>query len=98
MECALVGGSSDYLWLEWLGWRSRDAKSEDFHFDKIIKDCIRSLGTATDEHVKLAIFWRLAVILRDAGKIPRSSSLTLYLIFSRLWERATAMMQAQCEL
>lgn len=68
------------IWMEWLELRIRKASGG---IAGIVEDAERVLGALNgDEMGRLRVFWRVAVVLQNAGYT----------------ERATAMFQAQAEL
>ncbi|KAF5385409.1 hypothetical protein D9757_005389 [Collybiopsis confluens] len=83
-EKALNSGDID-LWMEWLEWRMRKAKSSDALND-VIDAALRVLSSRGNseqsEIEKVRVFWRTAIALQQAG----------------YHERATALFQAQAEL
>ncbi|KAJ3569428.1 hypothetical protein NP233_g5061 [Leucocoprinus birnbaumii] len=81
-EALKVGGTE--IWMEWLEWRIRSMKN----MDGLLTEVLR-VYSAFDkdegefgELAKLRVFWRVAVLYRDAG----------------FTEKAMAMFQAQAEL
>ncbi|KAA1468262.1 DUF1740-domain-containing protein [Dentipellis sp. KUC8613] len=77
-EKALKEGNADVK-MAWLDWRTRMGGRT---VDSVLDDALRILQLSTSELERLRIFWRAAVILRQAGHI----------------ERAMAMFQIQAEL
>jgi hypothetical protein len=72
-EDALTVGGME-IWMEWLEWRIRRAAKG---IDGIVEDAgrvLRSLGNGKDDEIgKLRVFWRVAVVLKNAGMSPVSS-------------------------
>ena len=79
-EDALKVGGID-IWMEWLEFRIRKATGG---ISGIVEDAERALVALADddETGRLRVFWRVAIVLQNAGYT----------------ERATAMFQAQAEL
>lgn len=79
-EDALKVSGGVEIWMEWLELRIRKASGG---IAGIVEDAERVLGALNgDEMGRLRVFWRVAVVLQNAGYT----------------ERATAMFQAQAEL
>lgn len=82
-ENALIEVGGVDIWMEWFEWRIRKGGKGVHGVVEDAKRLLQTLGeNESDEIGKVRVFWRVAVVLQNAGYT----------------ERATAMFQAQAEL